>query len=98
MNITFNVAADKWKQKIRHSELSPKTIKMYEDITEKKLLPRFGGYKVPEISRQDAEKIIIDYQKKSVCKPYLKTIWRVMLSILNDAGDKNLKWDFKSEI
>ena len=94
MNITFNVAADKWKQKIRHSELSPKTIKMYEDITEKKLLPRFGGYKVPEISRQDAEKIIIDYQKKSVCKPYLKTIWRVMLSILNDAGDKNLKWDF----
>ena len=93
-DISFIAATENWRQKLKHSGLSPKTMKLYEGIAENKLMPKFKGYQISKISRKDLEKVIADYDKDSVSSAYLKMIWRVMLLILDNAFHEKLNWNF----
>ncbi|MBQ7197265.1 MAG: tyrosine-type recombinase/integrase [Synergistaceae bacterium] len=98
-SVLFASIADSWKQKIKNSGLSSTTIKTYESVLEKKIMPKFRNCQVSDISRQDCEELIADYRNKSMSNDSLRIIWTVITDILKSAYDENLfpekiKWPF----
>ena len=87
-SVSFTVAANNLKQKLRNSKLSPKTIQTYESIIESQLMPRLSNYQVSEISSADVERFIDYYRKTSISTAYVKMIKRIMLLILNDTDSE----------
>ena len=88
-SVSFITAANNWRQKLRSSKLSPKTIKTYESIIDSQLLPRLSNYRLSEISGADLERFINYYRKTSITPAYVKMIKRIMLSIVNSIGQEN---------
>ena len=87
-SVSFTVAANNLKQKLRSSTLSPKTVKTYESIIESQLMPRLSNYQVSEISSADVERFIDHYRNTSITPAYVKMIRRIMLLIINDSDSQ----------
>ena len=88
--VLFANVADSWKQKMKNSALSSKTIRMYEYVLDNKIMPKFRNYRLKDISRHDCENLIDFYKATALSESVLRAIWRVISEILKSAHEANL--------